>query len=190
MAFSRRRRTSQLRTIRPSKETVDRRRQDPKRVLMATGNNTGEVVRRTRPATYREVVRLLGAEVSVRKIARMCKVSPATIEAIRNSESRDVGAVKHDLRSISARIAYGAAEKLEDELAAGTIKGTQLVPVYGVAVDKVVALSDSVPSTSININISSPADLYSEMKAITAQIIQDSQPALTAPTVIEAEILP
>ena len=114
---------------------------------MAKGNNTGETVRRTRPQTYREIVRLLGAGVAVRKIARLLKVSPDTINAISAHAARDISAVKQDIRAISARIAFGAAEQIEDELAAGAIKGTQLVPVYGVAVDKVVSLSDSAPDT-------------------------------------------
>jgi hypothetical protein len=39
------------------------------------------------------------------------------------------------------RVAQASIEQLEDDVAAGKIKGAQLVPVFGVFVDKLQALS-------------------------------------------------
>ena len=41
----------------------------------------------------------------------------------------------------AARVAQASIEQLEDDVAAGKIKGAQLVPVFGVCVDKLQALS-------------------------------------------------
>ena len=72
---------------------------------------------------------------------------------------------------MAARIAYGAGELIEDELYNGKVKGSQLVPVYGVAVDKLVALTADTTQTTASLNVQiNLIDAYSEFMELQRQI--------------------
>ncbi len=164
-------------------------------VYAATGRqlrHTGTILHKTRPQTFREVVRLLGAGIARRKIARICKVSPETILAIEARNAESVSAQKERLANMAARIAYGAGELIEDELYNGKVKGSQLVPVYGVAVDKLCALTADTTQTTANLNVQiNLPDLYSEFLAVSLaikQAVAKELPPSPTPT-LEAEIV-
>ncbi len=57
------------------------------------------------------------------------------------------------------RVASASIHRIEDELAAGKIKGTQLVPVFGVSVDKLVALSNDPMQVHVSHQVSQTHDL-------------------------------
>ena len=111
------------------------------RSLSQQGNYTGERLARERPRIYREVMRLLSEGTSARKICRACHVTRETVRAVERREAESISARKQELAVIAARVAQASIEQLEDDVAAGKIKGAQLVPVFGVCVDKLQALS-------------------------------------------------
>jgi hypothetical protein len=57
------------------------------------------------------------------------------------------------------RVASVSIDRIEDELAAGKIKGTQLVPVFGVSVDKLIALSNDPMKIHVSHQVSQTHDL-------------------------------
>jgi hypothetical protein len=109
--------------------------------LSKQGNYTGERLARERPHIYREVMRLLSEGTSARKICRACHVTRETVRAVERREAESISARKQELAVIAARVAQASIERIEDDLAAGKIKGAQLVPVFGVCVDKLQTLS-------------------------------------------------
>jgi len=109
--------------------------------LSQRGNYTGERLARERPNIYREVMRLLSESTSARKICRACHVTRETVRAVGRREAESISARKQELAVIAARVAQASIEQIEDDVAAGKIKGVQLVPVFGVCVDKLQALS-------------------------------------------------
>ena len=111
------------------------------RSLSKQGNYTGERLARERPRIYREVMRLLSEGTSARKICRTCHVTRETARAVERREAESINARKQELAASAARVAQASIEQIEDDLAAGKIKGTLLVPVFGVCVDKLQALS-------------------------------------------------
>ena len=109
--------------------------------LSRRGNYTGERLARERPHVYRGVMRLLSEGTSARKICRACHVTRETVRAVERREAESISARKQELAASAARVAQASIEQLEDDVAAGKIKGAQLVPVFGVCVDKLQALS-------------------------------------------------
>ena len=109
--------------------------------LSRRGNYTGERLARERPHVYRGVMRLLSEGTSARRICRACHVTRETVRAVERREAESISARKQELAVIAARVAQASIEQLEDDVAAGKIKGAQLVPVFGVCVDKLQALS-------------------------------------------------
>ncbi len=124
---------------------------------------TGRNIARTRPKTYRKIVSLLAAGQSHISISRECKVSDRSVYAIERAESETITERKQSLAALASRIARGAGESIEDELAKGSIPVNSLPVVFGVAVDKLVALSDQ-PATTIRVDIHSVPDIYSEFR--------------------------
>ncbi len=125
---------------------------------------TGQTIARTRPKTYRKVVALLAAGSSHLSISKECRVSEHSVIAISRAEAETITERKQSLAALAARIARGAGESIEDVLAKGTIPVNSLPVVFGVAVDKLVALSDQ-PATTIRVDIHSVPDIYSEFRA-------------------------
>jgi transcriptional regulator with XRE-family HTH domain len=119
--------------------------------LSRRGNYTGERLARERPRVYRQVMRLLSEGISARKICGACHVTRETVRAVERREAESISARKQELAATAARVAQAAIEQIEDDLAVGKIKGVQLVPVFGVAVDKLQALSGD-PALTISLN--------------------------------------
>jgi hypothetical protein len=106
-----------------------------------TGQYTGERLMRERPRAYREILRRLANGESQRRICRDLHVHAGTIRNLRVLEAQTIAIRKQSLSAIAARIAQSSAEQIEDQLAAGKFKGSQLIPVFGVAVDKLLLLA-------------------------------------------------
>jgi transcriptional regulator with XRE-family HTH domain len=96
-------------------------------------------------------MRLLSEGISARKICGACHVTRETVRAVERREAESISARKQELAATAARVAQAAIEQIEDDLAVGKIKGVQLVPVFGVAVDKLQALSGD-PALTISLN--------------------------------------
>src|SRR5262245_49472881 len=76
---------------------------------------TAERVLRTRPKTYRAIVRLLADPyASVNQIAKLHRVSTHTVRAIRAREAQDIAERKQRLISLFGNVAEMSAERMEE----------------------------------------------------------------------------
>lgn len=102
------------------------------------GNHTGE---RVAPKVRQEIVKLLAQEKSANHIAKKLYVSRHTVGAIKEIEAQSIAQRKQTLTNSFLRIAEAGAEQIEEQLAEGKISANLLVPVTGMATDKILALS-------------------------------------------------
>jgi hypothetical protein len=109
------------------------------------GKATGE---RIPGYKYQLIVEAAGREEPVARIARQVGVDRATATAIIQRESRTIQQRKQELLDQSLRIARRAANQIEAKIN-DKASLSQLVPVYGCAVDKVAALSSQDPLSGV-----------------------------------------
>jgi hypothetical protein len=120
------------------------------------GQFTGEIVKRTRPQTYRNVVSLLASGISDREIADRCRVSKNTVGAIRERESATIDAKKNDLAHRMLRISRDASEFVEDKLPKATLM--QAAAVMGISADKAAELTQTPMVQVAVVNMPTPQD--------------------------------
>jgi len=93
------------------------------------------------PLVIRErIVNALANGDSHRAIARSLRVSPNTVRAVAEEEWKRVDARKARIAAQSERNATRAAELIAEKLESENVPLNVLVPVYGVSVDKALAL--------------------------------------------------
>jgi replicative DNA helicase len=91
-------------------------------------------------AVRQRIVNALANGNSIRAIARALRVSNNTVTAIRDTEWQQVATRKSRIAAQAEQIATHAANQLLESVQRGEIKGSALVPVFGVAVDKMTLL--------------------------------------------------
>jgi hypothetical protein len=91
--------------------------------------------------TRQAVITALANGEPISRIARRLRVGHNTISAIQQIEWAEVSKRKELVPARAARLAAAGFDKLNEEMDAGNIKGALLVPVTGMAIDKVIALS-------------------------------------------------
>jgi len=118
----------------------------------------------------------------------MCGVSRNTVAAVRQVEAQTIEQRKQTILATAARVAELGFERIEEELAAGKIKGAQLVPVAGMATDKVVALSNDPQQIQFTYThtLEPGPNLYEKLNALAAAINSRS----AAPRTIGAQAEP
>src|SRR4029450_3138273 len=109
------------------------------------GKATGE---RIPGYKYQLIVEAAGREKPVARIARQSGVDRATATAIIQRESRTIQQRKQELLDQSLRIARRAANEIEAKIN-DRASLSALVPVFGVAVDKVNLLSAADPLSGV-----------------------------------------
>jgi hypothetical protein len=102
------------------------------------GKYTGE---RIPPAKLQAIVNALAIGEPIEHIAARLHSSTQSVIATRERESLDITRRKELIRASAARLAANGFDKLNCEMDAGRINGALLVPVTGMATDKVIALS-------------------------------------------------
>jgi hypothetical protein len=109
----------------------------------------------------------------VERIARQLHTSKHTVISLREQEWNDIARRKQLIIANAARLAANGFDKLNDEMDAGNIKGQLLVPVTGMAIDKVIALSGDAnpPLTNVNLNFQR-VDLVAQFNKINAALKQ------------------
>jgi hypothetical protein len=107
------------------------------------GKYTGE---RISGAKYRAIVDLAAQGRQIDRIAREAGVTWRTAKAVVERESRQIATRKQELLEQSIRIARRAANRIEDNIE--KLPVGQLIPAYGVAVDKIAVLADPLTQTS------------------------------------------
>jgi hypothetical protein len=101
---------------------------------------TGEILRRTRPKTYRAIKsELAEPNASVNGIARRYRVSNHTVMGIREREAEPIAERKKTLAAKLANVAELGAERLEETIGEASFRDTAIGT--GIAVDKMLALT-------------------------------------------------
>jgi hypothetical protein len=137
---------------------------------------TGELLLRTRPKTYRAIVRELAEpNASVNGISRRYRVSNHTVMGIREREAKSIAERKKHLVSILADVATVGAERMSDKIGKASLRDAAIGT--GIAVDKMLALTGQLPSVQIA-NLVMPTEeqraerraLHDKLDAIAKQL--------------------
>jgi hypothetical protein len=125
---------------------------------------TGELLLRTRPKTYRAIVRELAEpNASVNGIARGYRVSNHTVMGIREREAKSIAERKKHLVSLLADVATVGAERMSEKIGKASLRDAAIGT--GVAVDKMLALTGQTPSLQIA-NIVMPTEQEREERRL------------------------
>ena len=109
---------------------------------------TGELLLRTRPKTYRAIVRELAEpNDSVTGISRGYRVSNHSVMGIREREAKSIAERKKHLVSILADVATVGAERMSEKIGKASLRDAAIGT--GVAVDKMLALTGQTPTIQI-----------------------------------------
>src|SRR5438874_13288007 len=130
---------------------------------------TGELLLRTRPKTYRAIVRELAEpNASVNGIARRYRVSNHTVMGIREREAKSIAERKKHIVSLLADVATVGAERMSEKIGKASLRDAAIGT--GIAVDKMLALAGQLPSVQIaNIVMPTPEE-RAEMRATDAKL--------------------
>ena len=138
---------------------------------------TGERLKVLRPEVYRQVVDLLAeprAHVPYDHICRLLHVSEHTVKAIEKAQTIPIAERKERLLAKALRVASKAIDRVEDQIDGANI--TQATIAFGVATEKSLLLAGE-PFQRIELNVmTQPQDIYSELRAIQAQITEALRP--------------
>jgi len=105
------------------------------------------------------IVNALANGDSKRAIARALHVSSNTVTAIAEQEWRQVETRKQRIVAQCERNATLAADQLAERLETERLSANQLVPVFGVSVDKMLALTGQMPLVQVaNVILPTPEE--------------------------------
>jgi hypothetical protein len=132
------------------------------------GNYTGE---RLSVRKGQAIINALARGEPVERIARQLHTSKHTVMAIREREWDDIARRKQLIIASAARLAANGFDRLNAEMDAGNIKGSLLVPVTGMAIDKVIALSADAATPAFNFNVHAQSvNIAAQFEALHAAI--------------------
>ena len=104
---------------------------------------TGAIILRTRPHTYKRVVRLLSEGVPAIRIARDCKVTERSVAAIAKREREEITERKKSLACLMSNIAEIGGANVERKIGKASVRDA--IIGTGVAIDKMLALTGETP---------------------------------------------
>ena len=143
---------------------------------------TGEILLRTRPKTYRAIVRELAEpDASVNGISRRYRVSNHTVMGIREREAKSIAERKKQLVSLLADVATVGAERMSEKIGKASLRDAAIGT--GIAVDKMLALTGQTPSLQIA-NIVMPSEeeraerraMHARLDAIARRLMDSCEP--------------
>jgi hypothetical protein len=108
---------------------------------------TGELLLRTRPKVYRQIVRLLSEGVSANQICKLCHVTRETVRAVERREATEISARKKSIIGILGNVAELGAARMEETIGAASLRDAAIGT--GIAVDKMLALTGQTPVVQI-----------------------------------------
>ena len=108
---------------------------------------TGTIILRTRPHTYKRVVRLLSEGVPAIRIARDCKVTERSVAAIAKREHEEITERKKSLAGLMSNIAEIGGANVERKIGKASVRDA--IIGTGVAIDKMLALTGQTPAVQI-----------------------------------------
>jgi hypothetical protein len=152
----------QLNMIEPNNGQVLSRTQD------ARPRYTGELLLRTRPKVYRQIIRLLSEGVSANQICKLCHVTRETVRAVERREAAKISARKKSIIGILSNVAELGASRMEETIGKASLRDAAIGT--GIAVDKMLALTGQLPSVQIaNLVMPSEAE-REERRAVHARL--------------------
>jgi hypothetical protein len=116
---------------------------------------TGELLLRTRPKIYRQIVRLLSEGVSANQICKLCHVTRETVRAVERREAVEISARKKSIIGILSNVAELGGSRMEETIGKASLRDAAIGT--GIAVDKMLALTGQMPSLQIA-NIVMPSE--------------------------------
>jgi hypothetical protein len=129
---------------------------------------TGAIILRTRPHTYKRVVRLLSEGVPAIRIARDCKVTERSVAAIAKREREEITERKKSLAGLMSNIAEIGGANVERKSCKASVRDA--IIGTGVAIDKMLALTSQTPIINI-VNLPMPsAEERAELTAIDRKL--------------------
>jgi hypothetical protein len=130
---------------------------------------TAERVARTRPKTYRAIVRLLAEpDAKIEHIAQRHRVSTHTVRAIREREAVAIAERKKSLAVMLANVAELGASRMEETIGKASLRDAAIGT--GIAVDKMLALTGQTPALQIANLIMPTEEERAERRAIDAKL--------------------
>jgi hypothetical protein len=129
----------------------------------------GELLLRTRPKTYRAIVRELAEpNASVNGISKAYRVSNHTVMGIREREAKSIAERKKTLVSILADVATVGAERMSEKIGKASVRDAAIGT--GAAVDKMLALTGQTPAFQIANIVMPSEEERAERRAIDARL--------------------
>ena len=128
---------------------------------------TGELLLRTRPKIYRQIVRFLGEGWSSNKICKWCHVTRETVRAVEHREAAEISARKKSIVGILSNVAELGASRMEETIGKAGLRDATIGT--GVAVDKIIALTSQTPDVAVQVILPTPEE-RAERKAIHAKL--------------------
>jgi hypothetical protein len=123
---------------------------------------TGAIILRTRPHTYKRVVRLLSEGVPAIRIARDCKVTERSVAAIAKREREEITERKKSLAGLMSNIAEIGGANVERKIGKASVRDA--IIGTGVAIDKMLALTGQTPVGIQIANIQMPTPEQDEAR--------------------------
>jgi hypothetical protein len=129
---------------------------------------TGELLLRTRPRVYRQIIRLLSENVSAHQICKLCHVTRETVRAVEKREAAEISARKKSIIGILSNVAELGAARMEETIGAASLRDAAIGT--GIAVDKMLALTGQTPAIQIANLIMPTEEERAERRAIDARL--------------------
>jgi hypothetical protein len=128
---------------------------------------TGELLLRTRPKVYRQIVRLLSEGVSANQICKLCHVTRETVRAVEHREAAEISARKKNIIGTLCNVAELGAARMEEKIGKASLRDAAIGT--GIAVDKALALLGQTPP-SVGVVVMPSETERAEMRAMDAKL--------------------
>ena len=141
---------------------------------------TGELLLRTRPKVYRQIVRLLSEGVSANQICKLCHVTRETVRAVERREAVEISERKKSIIAILGNVAELGASRMEETIGKAKLRDAAIGT--GIALDKMLALTGQAPAVAVQVVMPTPeenAQREEEHRKLDeiAQLLRDRQAA-------------
>ena len=142
---------------------------------------TGELLLRTRPKVYRQIIRLLSEGVSANQICKLCHVTRETVRAVERREATEISERKKSIIGILSNVAELGAGRMEETIGKASLRDAAIGT--GIAVDKMLALTGQTPAFQIA-NIVMPSEeeraerraMHARLDAIARRLMESCEP--------------
>src|SRR5437763_1046617 len=147
---------------------------------------TGELLLRTRPKVYRQIIRLLSEGVSANQICKLCHVTRETARAVERREAVEISERKKSIIAILGNVAELGAARMEEKIGKAPLRDAAIAT--GIATDKMLALMGQLPLVQIaNVILPTPEEdakreaLHAKLDEITRRLAERSSARVSAP---------